>query len=384
MTPPGSGSRLEVLTTSDGGFAVHVRRADTCRIHVGAGLAERLGALLKPLVGDLDAPRIVIAADAGARHHLPAVTSAVQDAGVPVALAMLPAGETTKGTEGLRQLWQALHQAGAARRTLVLVLGGGALCDLATVAVATYMRGLPYVLVPTTVLAQLDAAIGGKGGINFLGAKNLLGAFHHPLAVFIDPTLTRTLPERQVRNGFAEAIKVALIADPDLFTTLEQASTRPLEELDLTGIIRTAVGAKLALLAPDPFEQDDLRRLLNLGHCIGHPLEAATGYHMLHGEAVAAGIAAASAVAHRDGHCTRTNRDRILALLAGHHLPTSIPAPLRAPVWERLETIRRIRNGPLNLVLPHRPGYCTVRADITRYAFDAALADLDTAQETRP
>jgi len=363
------------ITGTDGEFSVRAQRLDTYRIHIGDGLSGQIGTLLKPLAGDLAAPRIVILADAGVLHHLPAIAEAAGSAGVPVACVTVAAGEASKSGEGLIRAWEQLHQLGATRRTLLVALGGGAICDLVTTAAATFMRGLPYALIPTTLVAQLDAAIGGKGGIDYQETKNLIGAFHHPAAVFIDPALTRTLPICHLRNGIAEAIKVAIIADPDLFATIEAAAGE-LSASQLTGIIKGAVAAKLGLLAADPFEQRDLRRLLNLGHCIGHPLEAATGYLMPHGEAVAAGIAVATVIGHAAGACASPERDRILAVLAAHGLPTTIDPGLDEAIWQRLDAIRRIRNGPLNLVIPQRPGNCVILPDIDRPAFDNALREL--------
>jgi len=263
------------------------------------------------------------------------------------------------------------------RRTLVVGLGGGMVCDLVTAAAAVYLRGVPYALVPTTVLAQLNAAIGGKGAINWEDTKNLLGAFYHPVAVIIDPTLIRTLPARQMRNGLAEAIKVALIADADLFAELEAAAPTGLNSAQLTRTMHAAIAAKLSLIAPDPFELGDLRRALNLGHCLGHPLETATSYRMPHGEAVAAGTAAAAALACRTGLSSIAERNRILRLLAAYQLPTTMPARLRDTVWQGLGDIRRIRNGHLHLIVPVRPGHCVVHEGLDRPAFDAALDDLD-------
>lgn len=381
MNRPTTGHQSALTVQDDGGpLRVCTRRTDTYQIHIVAGLVDQLGALLKPVVAQLDAPGIVVLADTGTAAQLPGITRAITQAGVVVHTEAVPAGETSKSVTGLHRLWQRLHHNAASRRTLLIGVGGGVTCDLVTAAAATYMRGLPYALIPTTLLAQLDAAVGGKGGIDYQSTKNLLGAFHHPAAVFIDPDLTRTLPDRHLRNGLAEALKVALIADPALFTTLATGIVEA--GASLTGIVRAAVTAKLRLLADDPFEQGDLRRLLNLGHCIGHPLEAATAYQMLHGEAVAAGIAAAAAISHRLGLCAPTVRDQILAALTRHRLPATIDDRWADPIFHRLDAIRRIRNGPLHLVVPQQPGHCTVLADLDRATFDAALADLRAAHDT--
>ncbi|MCX4827069.1 3-dehydroquinate synthase [Streptomyces sp. NBC_01142] len=377
MSTASSSSRLAV-DASDNIFTVTAHRADTYRIHLAEGLAtDGLSDRLGSLAAQLAAPEIVIVIDTGAaEHHLGAITAAVVSTGLRFRTVPVPAGEHSKSPDGLSNLIRALHQHGATRRTLLLGVGGGVVCDLVTAAAALYMRGMPYALVPTTVLAQVDAAIGGKGGIDYGAAKNLLGAFHHPAGVYIDPALTSTLPDRHIRAGLAEVIKVALIINPQLFATLERTANPLPDGQALTGIVRDAIAAKLLLLAPDPFEQKDLRRLLNLGHCVGHPYEAATGYRILHGEAVAAGTAIAAAHAYLTGETELEDRDRVLGLLAAYQLPLTIPDEMRDAVWDGIATVRRIRNGPLHLVLPHHPGHCTITDDIDRPAFDKALNDL--------
>ncbi|MFD3422407.1 3-dehydroquinate synthase family protein [Streptomyces decoyicus] len=372
-----SSSRLGLSVVSPGPLRVTAHRVDHYPVHIEDGLVARLAGPLTGLLDRLGSPDVVIAVDTGAaEHHLGAVTAAVLATGRPFHVVPVPAGEASKSPQGLDNLVRALHSHQTSRRSLLLAVGGGMVCDLATTAAAIYMRGIPYALLPTTVLAAVDAAIGGKGGIDDNGAKNLLGAFHHPAAVFIDPQLTGTLPERQIRNGLAEVIKVALIADADLYASLEQhADQLPTGEA-LTQIIRAAIAAKLRLLAEDPFEQGDLRRLLNLGHCIGHPYEAATGYQVLHGEAVAVGMAVAAVHAHLTGRTSLADRDRILRLLEAYRLPTTLPEPMREPTWAGMATVRRVRGGPLHLVLPNTPGNCTVKDDIDRASYDKALSEL--------
>ncbi|MFJ4741166.1 3-dehydroquinate synthase family protein [Streptomyces sp. NPDC088775] len=371
-------SHLGLSFLDQGPILIRAHRIDNYAVHIDDHLLTRTGDLLTDVLDRLDSPDVVIAVDTGAaEHHLGNVTKAVLATGRPFHVIPVPAGEASKSPRGLRDLIGALHHHGASRRTLLLAVGGGMVCDLATTAAALYMRGIPYALLPTTVLAQVDAAIGGKGGLDDDGAKNLLGAFHHPAAVFVDPLLTSTLPERHVRNGLAEAIKVALIDDTDgLFTTLEQDPGRLPAGPALSTIVRAAITAKLRLLAADPFEQGDLTRLLNLGHCIGHPYEAATGYRVLHGEAVAAGMALAATHAHLTGVTTLAQRDRILALLDAYRLPSALPEEMREATWEGMNTVRRVRGGPLRLVLPHAPGNCTVIEDIDRVSYDKTVSEL--------
>ncbi|MET7606258.1 3-dehydroquinate synthase family protein [Streptomyces avermitilis] len=378
MTTPAPTSRLAVDAADDNTVTVTAHRCDTYRIHLAQGLvADGLSDHLSALASQLNAPEIIVVIDTGAaEHHLGAITAAVVHAGLQLRVVPVRAGESSKSPEGWAKLIGALHRHGTTRRTLLLGVGGGMVCDLVTATAATYMRGVPYALVPTTVLAQVDAAIGGKGGIDYGGAKNLIGTFHHPAGVYIDPSLTSTLPHRHIRAGLAEVIKVALITDPRLLATLERTGNPLPDGQVLTEIVRDAIAAKLMLLAPDPFEQKDLRRLLNLGHCIGHPYEAATGYRILHGEAVAVGTAVAAAHTYLIGESELEDRDRILNLLAAYQLPVTIPEQMRDAVWDGMDTVRRVRNGPLHLVLPHRPGHCTVTDDMDRPAFDKALNDL--------
>ncbi|MCX4682185.1 3-dehydroquinate synthase [Streptomyces sp. NBC_01433] len=370
-------SHLGVSFVDQGPILVRAHRIDNYAVHVDDGLLTRPSSLLTDVLDRLDSPDVVIAVDTGAaEHHLGAVTAAVLSTGRPFQVVPVPAGEASKSPRGLRDLIGALHRHRASRRTLLLAVGGGMVCDLATTTAAGYMRGIPYALLPTTVLAQVDAAIGGKGGLDDNGAKNLLGAFHHPAAVFVDPLLTGTLPERHVRNGLAEVIKVALIDDADLVNVLEQHPDQLPTGQALTGIVRAAIAAKLRLLATDPFEQGDLRRLLNFGHCVGHPYEAATGYQVLHGEAVAVGMAVAAAHAHLTGVATLAERDRILGLLDAYRLPAALPEAMRELTWEGMDTVRRVRGGPLHLVLPRTPGNCTVTDDIDRTSYDKAISEL--------
>ena len=213
-----------------------------------------------------------------------------------------------------------------------MALGGGVIVDMVGFVASAFMRGLPYVNVPTSLIAQLDAAIGGKTGIDYDGSKNLLGAFYHPAAVLIDPDLLATLPDREIRSGLAEAVKVGML-HPPLFAKLESLELDRAGDLDV--VIREAVLCKMRLLRDDPFEQS-LVRLLNLGHSIGHALEAATGFVAYrHGEAVAIGIAVATAISRSRGLCSAETKDRILGCLGTCGLAVSLPLPLAAATWRR-------------------------------------------------
>ncbi|MGH3277201.1 MAG: 3-dehydroquinate synthase family protein, partial [Streptosporangiaceae bacterium] len=299
----------------------------------------------------------------------------------PVSVHVLPAGEGAKGSRMLPAVWHRMRASSVDRRTLVLAVGGGTVCDISTLAAATYMRGLPYALVPTTLIAQADAAIGGKGGADFEGVKNLIGAFYHPGAVIIDPALLATLGPRHVSHGLAEIIKVAVIGDRVLFGMLEQApaiTPGVLEEA-----IRRAIDGKLDLLAADPLERGPLARALNYGHTLGHAIEAASGFTIHHGAAVAMGMTTAAAIGTASGHCDVTDLDRIAQLLGRYQLPVTIPAPLRAAAWDAAGDIRHIRNGQLNLVVPAGIGACAIIPDISQAQYEQALTVTDQREEAR-
>jgi 3-dehydroquinate synthetase/nucleoside-diphosphate-sugar epimerase len=277
--------------------------------------------------------------------------------GLSVRTVLVPEGEGAKDPAVYQRVIDQLHGAGFDRRAVLVNLGGGSVTDLGGFVAATYMRGVRYVNIPTTLLAQHDSAIGGKVAINAPWAKNFVGAFHHPCAVLVDPGVLGTLDARQLAAGVAEAIKVALCGDGVLFELLEQAAGAILERRDpvvLAEVVRRAARRKIALLEPDPYEVD-LRRALNLGHSFGHPLEtemAAQGQGILHGEAVAFGLAVAVEVSRARGVCDDQAAERIHGLLRTYGLPPAIPwARLRA-ACERMSEIRLIRGRQLHYVLP--------------------------------
>jgi 3-dehydroquinate synthase len=365
--------------TTPAGIAVRVDRCDSYPVYLGSGLAAALPAVLASARRQGSGRVHVITGPVVAGHHLPAVQALTASAGFPATVHMLPEGEAAKSAPELAGMWRQLHRSGADRRTLVLALGGGSVCDAATLAAATYMRGLPCALIPTTLIAQADAAIGGKGGADFEDVKNLVGAFYHPAAVVIDTALLATLGGQHLRYGMAEIIKIAVISDRALFRLAESAAV-PGAPGGLAAMVRHAVARKLELLAADPFERQTLARPLNFGHCVGHALEAASGFALHHGQAVAAGMAAAAVIGAAVGRCPAGCLERILLLLDRYHLPVTVPAALRADTWRRMAEIRRIRNGNLNLVVPGPIGSCSILPDISETTFLDALAALDRWQ----
>ena len=356
---------------------VEADSAHRYEVEIEAGLLERLPARLQGLY---PSARIVVLTDPtvlglyGSR-----LVDALRALGVEADVALLPEGERAKSPEKYLELIEQLHRLHFDRRALLVNLGGGILSDVGGFLAATYMRGVAYVNVPTTLLAQLDAAIGGKVAVNMPWAKNFVGAFAHPRAVFCDPAALATLPVRELSAGVAEALKVAIIGDPELFELLETRSAAIVGEKDagvLTEVVGRASELKIAMLAPDPYERN-LRRVLNLGHTFGHALEVQTGYdRLLHGEAVGFGLAVAAAIARRRGLCSRNTVDRIFGALDAYGLPPRVPRSDLMGACGRLEEIRLVRGRNLNFVLPREIGAVEIVAEVSDAEIARALEDI--------
>jgi 3-dehydroquinate synthase len=240
-----------------------------------------------------------------------------------------PAGETSKTREQWCRLTDALLERGLGRDSAIVALGGGVAGDLAGFVAATYMRGLPYIQAPTTLLAMLDASVGGKTGIDTPEGKNLVGAFHPPVAVVADPRVLRSLPEREYRSGLAEAVKHGLIADGEYFEWMERevAALLARDEVVLTRLVRGSVAIKAEVVSGDEREAGR-RAILNAGHTVAHALEQATGYALPHGEAVALGRVTECELAERLEIATRGLRGRVAGLLGRLGLPVRLAVPL--------------------------------------------------------
>lgn len=299
--------------------------------------------------------------------------------GVQADVVLLTEGERSKSPDHYLDLIERLHQLRFDRRSLLINLGGGIITDVGGFLAATYMRGVAYVNVPTTLLAQLDAAIGGKVAVNMPWAKNFVGAFAHPHAVFCDPAVLMTLSRREIAAGVAEALKVAIIRDPALFELLETETEAILGARDpqlLGEVVGAASEIKIALLAPDPYERN-LRRALNFGHTFGHALEVQTSYdQLLHGEAVGFGMAVATAVARRRGICSRSVMERIFRALNAYNLPPQVARRDLIATCNRLEEIRMVRAGSLNFVLPQEIGQVEIVSEVSDFEIAEAVEDI--------
>src|SRR5262245_39789499 len=295
-------------------------------IHIGVGILERLGELLKE--AGLRGKIAVISNPTVAQLFLDPVNESLGSAGFEVAPVLVPDGEEHKNLSSLATVYDRLIGERLERKSAILALGGGVIGDLAGFAAATYLRGVPYIQVPTTLLAQVDSSVGGKTAVNHKDGKNLIGAFYQPKLVLIDVGVLRTLPRRELVAGLAEIIKYGIIEDPDLFGHLEQNVEKLIEgDRDLlTKVIATSCAIKARVVEADEREED-YRAVLNFGHTIGHALEAVTDYkQFLHGEAIGVGMVKAAALSTHKGFCDQRVFERVTRLIKKTGLPTEIPS----------------------------------------------------------
>jgi 3-dehydroquinate synthase len=269
-----------------------------------------------------------------------------------------PGGEARKRLSEVEALAEQMVAAGADRSSVVIAMGGGIVNDVAGFLAAIFMRGIPVIQVPTTLLAQVDAAVGGKTGVNLVAGKNLVGSFHQPLAVLIDPDVLATLPEREYRAGLYEIIKCGVIRDAELFRILDECASDVLSMRPavVDRIIAEAVRIKAEVVSADERE-GDLRRILNFGHTVGHALEAETKYErFLHGEAVAFGMRAAAAIAERTGHLKSPDRATIDRAIAKYGPIPSLQGISAGALAARLGSDKKTVQGKVHFVLPVRIG----------------------------
>ena len=330
-------------------------------IHIAPGLAARLPELLDS--ARVPARRFIVSNSTVWRLHEQAFGRLTAEEPI-----LLPDGERFKTLQTVGRIYDGLIKAHADRSSAIVAIGGGVLGDTAGFAAATYLRGIPVVQVPTTLLAQVDSAIGGKVGVNHAQGKNLIGAFHQPTAVAIDPALLETLPRREFRAGMYEVIKYGVIASRPLFDRVA-SSLKALFARDhgaLMPVIKESCDIKAAVVDEDEREHGR-RRTLNFGHTTGHALEAVTKYRRFrHGEAVAYGMLVAAEIAVTRGTMPSADRETLASLIAKMG---PLPAVADVPVAELLEAIghdKKVVAGKLHFVLPTSIGSCEVVTDVTR------------------
>ena len=294
-----------------------------------------------------------------------------------IAECVLPDGEQHKTLQTAARVFDAQVEARMNRDATVLALGGGVVGDIAGFAAACYQRGVGYVQIPTTLLAQVDSSVGGKTGVNHPGGKNLIGAFYQPLAVIADTDTLATLPDRELRAGLAEVIKYGCVWDPELFEWLELnlSKLRRRDPAALAHAIGRSCAIKAAVVASDEKELN-VRAILNFGHTFGHAIESATHYEtFLHGEAVGLGMLMATDLSHRLGLIDATTLERVQNLLKLAGLPTEVPRIGAARGFELMQMDKKVLAGTVRLVLLDKLGHAVVTGTYAQSALDATLSE---------
>jgi 3-dehydroquinate synthase len=331
-------------------------------IHIGAGLLDQ-AACYAPVRGK----RVAVVTNPVVQAlYLARVQAAIVQAGGESVPVIVEDGEQAKAWPSLDRVFDALLAARLGRDALIVALGGGVIGDLAGFAAAVYQRGIPFLQVPTTLLAQVDSSVGGKTAINHARGKNMVGAFHQPLAVIADVATLDTLPDRELRAGIAEVIKHGLVLDLELLAWLEQNVERLLarDRAALAHAVRRSCELKAAVVADDEREAGR-RAILNFGHTFGHAIEAGVGYgEWLHGEAVAAGMVMAAELSARAGTLRRRDAERAKALIARAGLPVQGPKLAVERYLELMQVDKKAAGGRVRFILLEGLGSATQRSDV--------------------
>jgi 3-dehydroquinate synthase len=341
---------------------VRVQLQPSYDVLIGKGLLASAGRRIERLVG---ASRYLVVTSRTVGKLYADQLIASFEGRTPVSVIGIPDGERAKNPAMLARVLEQFAKTGADRKSCVIALGGGVIGDLAGFAASVYMRGIPVVQIPTTLLAQVDAAIGGKTAVNLAAGKNLVGTFHQPRLVIADTSVLQTLPQRELRAGFFEVIKCGAIRDAALFRLMERDATRLLagNEAALARVITAAVKVKANVVAADERESD-LRRILNFGHTIGHALEAATAYcTLLHGEAVGLGMIAAAEIGVNAGVTPEAVAERVIACTLAYG-PLPKPRVTMGSVLRALVLDKKAQDSTPRFVLLNAIGSTVIRKDV--------------------
>lgn len=324
-------------------------------VNIGPGLLKQAGVLASGVVRP---GRCALISDSNvAPLYAERVSKSLSAVGFDVVTLVSPAGEKSKSMGEASSLCEQMISAGLDRSSVVCALGGGVVGDLAGFVASIFYRGIPFIQVPTTIVAQVDSSVGGKTGVNASGGKNLIGAFHQPRLVIADTDTLATLPTREFNEGFAEVIKHAAIRDFAMLDALD----------DLPALIARNVAIKAAIVAEDEFETKGVRALLNFGHTIGHGIENAAGYgRYLHGEAISLGLVAACRLSVEKAGLDPAVCDRIFSALAAYDLPMNLPQDIKTEdVLTAMRKDKKFLGGSVRFVLLKGPGEAFVSSDVT-------------------
>lgn len=344
-------------------------------VQIEPGLLDRAGMILQPIIS---AKKAAVITDSNVGPlYLAKLVESLKHSGIEPIVATLPAGEEHKNLTTLLPVYDQLLAGRMERSTPVLALGGGVVGDMAGFVAATILRGVPFVQIPTTLLAMVDASVGGKVGVDANAGKNLIGAFHQPIAVLADPLVLGTLPPAELRGGLAECIKHDIIRDAAGFASLEQNILRALagDVAYLTQLIAHNVGIKANVVMTDPLEKGE-RAHLNLGHTFGHALEIVSNFQVSHGQGVALGMTAAASLAEKLQLLTAEDRLRIISVIQKVHLPTGGLKLDPEAILRAMTLDKKVRDGKIRLVLPDGIGKAVIRDDIPADQIREAIASI--------
>ena len=330
--------------------------ARSYEIIINDGILSRSGSIISAL--PLQKKAAVITNTTIAPLYLSALRKSLKEAAFSVSEIIIPDGEEHKNLAQMEKIYNALLSFNLDRNSFLIALGGGVVGDITGFAAATFLRGIPFVQIPTTLLAQVDSSVGGKTGVNLPGGKNMVGAFYQPGIVIIDPQVLTTLPARELMAGMAEVIKYAVISDAGFFSYLQGASEKALrlDPATLSYVIKTCCAIKASITSKDETEKG-IRSFLNFGHTIGHAVEALTSYRQYaHGEAVAMGMAAAAKLSSAWGYCPDAAYQQVKALLEQYGLPAALPSfPLDDYIASMLKDKKKSGDS-IQMVLMHEIG----------------------------
>lgn len=346
------------------------------QIHVEAGALTRAGALLREagLTGD----RVVVITDPHVKGlHADALCESLYAAGSRIDIVLVPEGEQSKSLDSAARLYGELTNLHAERSTPILALGGGVIGDLAGFVAATYLRGVPFVQIPTTLLAQVDSSIGGKVAVDHGNLKNKIGAFYQPRLVISDTNVLKTLSRDDLASGLGEVIKMAVILDPAFFVFLERniAGIMALDDALLEEVVSTTSQLKVGVVEKDEREEN-LRAILNFGHTIGHAVESVSNFSLKHGHAVALGMLAASIISNKMGMLSKEEYARLHNLIQKAGLPTRIPKVSTEKIFEAMQHDKKVLQNKVRFILPKAIGSVIISDEVTPALVEQTLNEL--------
>lgn len=342
-------------------------------IHIEPGCLDRVGAeLSKSRIGN----RYAVVSDSNvAKLYGERLLNILDSAGISARMFTFVAGEENKTMATVTDLASQLARAGYDRHDAIIALGGGVTGDIAGFLASAYMRGIPFIQIPTTLLSQVDSSVGGKTGVDLPEGKNLVGAFYQPRAVYIDIEVLQTLDDQELLGGLAEVIKYGVIWDEGFFTFLEKERERifSLAPEVIVDMITRCCAIKAEVVAEDERE-GGLRKILNYGHTIGHAVEGASSFQLIHGLAVSIGMVAAARLSILKGTLSQDVLDRITSILISYGMPTEIPGDLdRAEIKRYLKTDKKAVSGKVQFVLPDKIGSTYITDDVSVDLIDQVL-----------